>query len=118
MGQPSNQLSPPYRLIMENLNQGLVIPFLGAGASLNRNVPGVYLPTATELANALAETTEFPEGEGIDLAKVAQYYSVVGGRTPLYRALHKIFDRDYPLAPLHTFLAKIDAPILIVTTNY
>jgi hypothetical protein len=105
---------------MSSLKEGALIPFLGAGASLNRDAPGEeHLPTGTELANFLAKTTAFPEDEGIDLAKVAQYYySVAAGREPLYKTLHKIFDHDYPLAQIHTFLASIDTPLLIVTTNY
>jgi len=126
MGSDSHQLVPPYRLIYESINQGLVIPFLGAGASLNRdplpagddNENKVFVPTATELANYLARKSEFPAEETIDLAKVAQYYSLIGGRAPLYRELHSIFNRDFPLSPLHTFLASINHPLLIITTNY
>lgn len=117
-----DQLAPPYRLIYDTLNDGRVIPFLGAGASLTPRDPAaagaVHLPTGNELANYLAKKSEFPSGESIDLAKVAQYYSLIGGRAPLHRDLHNIFDRDFPLAPLHTFLAGIDRPLLIITTNY
>ena len=127
MIEAANQLSPPYRLINDSLKQGLVIPFLGAGASLHRELaaagaaesePTEYLPTGAELAKLLAEKAEFPPDETLDLATVAQYYTLIGGRVPLYRALHQIFDRDYPIAALHSFLAEIDAPLLIVTTNY
>lgn len=126
MGSDFHQLAPPYRLIYESINQGLVIPFLGAGASLylgpkpaeGDNKSNVFIPTATELANFLARKSEFPEEEAIDLAKVAQYYSLIGGRDPLYRELHSIFNRDFPLSPLHTFLASINHPLLIITTNY
>lgn len=120
------QLSPPYQLILDGLNQGLVIPFLGAGASQSRAHFGgkdgkaltPFIPTALELANYLARKSEFPKDEAIDLAKVAQYYNLVGGRSPLHRELHNIFDRDFPIAPLHNFLASIEKPLLIITTNY
>lgn len=126
MGSDLHQLVPPYRLIYESINQGLVIPFLGAGASLyldplpagDSKEKKVFVPTATELANFLARKSEFPAEEAVDLAKVAQYYSLIGGRAPLYRELHSIFDRDFPLSPLHTFLAGINHPLLIITTNY
>ena len=127
MGHESHQLSPPYRLISESLSKGLVIPFLGAGASLNKSATtnsGIpdssanVLLSSSELANRLAEKAEFPDDESIDLAKVAQYYSLIGGRIPLYRELHAIFDRDYPLTPLHSYLARQNVPMLIVTTNY
>lgn len=126
MTQEPYQLTPPYTLIYESLKKGRVIPFFGAGASLNRDLssqpssPGrtAFMPTSHELASYLARKTEFPSGEPVDLATVAQYYSLVGGRTPLYRELHSIFDRDFPLAPIHTFLAGINQPLLIITTNY
>jgi hypothetical protein len=60
----------------------------------------------------------FPQGESIDLAKVAQYYDVVSGRDALNEVLREIFDNNYCLTKLHTFLARIPVPLLIVTTNY
>lgn len=93
-----------------------------------------FLPSAPELARHLANITEFPQDElpdlptrwrevvrdwfAPDLAKVAQYYDVVGGRKPLNEKLHDIFNRDHPLSALHTFLADVPLPLLIVTTNY
>lgn len=123
MSEAVDQFPPPYRLIHDSLKQSLVIPFLGAGASLHRepdavSTPSEYLPTGAELAKMLAEKAEFPADETLDLAKVAQYFSLIGGRMPLYRELHQIFDRDYPIGPLHAFLANIETPLLIVTTNY
>jgi len=119
-------LLPPYLLIRERLRQGRVIPFLGSGASLGGREPGAvwdkdraaYLPTATELMRYLVHMTAFPQEEPPDLAKVAQYYNVVGGRDALCEELHGIFNRDYPLTSLHAFLADSVAPLLIVTTNY
>jgi len=120
------ELDPPYKLILKGLNEGKVIPFLGAGASLGGRQPGAtwkkgvknFLPTAGELAGHLADTSEFPSDEARDLTKVAQYYSVVGGRRALNEELHIIFNCDYQTTSLHTFLASISAPLLIVTTNY
>ena len=121
-----SQLFPPYPLILNKLNRSKVIPFLGAGASLGGRQQGAtwkqgakdFLPTAGELANHLADTTSFPDGESKDLTKVAQYYSVVGGRLALNEELHNIFNCDYQLTSLHKFLAAVPAPLLIVTTNY
>jgi hypothetical protein len=121
-----NQLVPPYPLILNKLNSSKVIPFLGAGASLGGRQPGAtwskgvkdFLPTAGELAGYLADTTAFPPGESRDLTKVAQYYSVVGGRQSLNEELHSIFNCDYQLTSLHRFLAGLSVPLLIVTTNY
>jgi hypothetical protein len=120
------QLSPPFTLIRQKLEAGRVIPFLGSGASLGGRQPeqkwergvSTWLPTARDLAVYLAETTEFPEDEPLDLATVAQYYNVVGGRAALNEELRAIFDCDYPLTELHKFLADVPTPLLIVTTNY
>jgi hypothetical protein len=121
-----SELTPPYPFILTKLKQNKVIPFLGAGASLCKRAQGVtwgkdiktFLPTANELAKYLADTTQFPKEETHDLTKVAQYYSVVGGREALKEELHSIFNCDYPFAPLHTFLANVATPLLIITTNY
>ncbi|HXD31411.1 MAG TPA: SIR2 family protein [Pyrinomonadaceae bacterium] len=121
-----SQLIPPYPFILNKLNEGKVIPFLGAGASLGGRVVGEiwkkgimkFLPLGGELAGYLADTTQFPADEALDLTKVAQYYNVVGGREALNEELHGIFNCDYPLTPLHKFLASLTTPLLIVTTNY
>lgn len=120
-----SQLLPPYPFILDMLNSSKVIPFLGAGASLGGRLPNEiwkkdkkFLPLGSELAKLLAETTQFPSEEVIDLTKVAQYYNVVIGRKGLNDEMHDIFNCDYPLTRLHTFLASVDAPLLIITTNY
>lgn len=120
-------LTPPYPIIFQGLVQRRVIPFIGAGASLGQIAHGVAWdkdttsrpPTAGELTHHLAEQAAFPQGEQRDLAKVAQYYdAVAAGRDALHYDLHGIFARDYPLADIHVFLAEIEVPLLIVTTNY
>jgi len=121
-----SQLLPPYTLIRDGLQQGRIIPFLGSGASSGGGNPGkkwhkglaARLPKSHELAGHLARMTEFPPKEPPDLTKVAQYFDVVAGRLPLHGELHDIFDHDYPLTSLHTFLADVATPLLIVTTNY
>lgn len=111
-----SSLQPPYLLIRELLYKGRVIPFLGAGASMT--ISGEHLPTSEELASYLAERVAYPQDEELGLTKVAQYYSAVGGRRLLNQELHNIFNRDYSLPPLHTFLARVPTPLLIVTTNF
>ncbi len=49
---------------------------------------------------------------------MSQYYSVIGGRVPLQDDLHGVFNRDYSLTSLHTYLAEQASSLLIVTTNY
>lgn len=115
---------PPYPLIREALLESRVIPFLGAGASLGLMPAGELwekgkhnlLPTAGDLARHLAQKTMFPEAD-MQLATVAQYFAVVGGRPLLEHELHEIFDCDYPVNAIHTFLAELPAELLVVTTN-
>jgi SIR2-like domain len=121
-------LEPPYPFIVDSLQNGRVIPFLGAGASLGCPVsesattgPSAIesLPSGGELARRLAARTRFPGGKDPALATVAQYFEdVAGGRSALNLDLRQIFDRDYEPSGLHRYLAGIPHPLLIVTTNY
>src|SRR5262245_4642753 len=115
-------LRPPYPAIRNGLHAGRVIPFLGSGASLGgtakwRKESARRLPTARDLARHLAHDSTFPD-QPEQLATVAQYYCVAVGPDALRTELHRIFDRDYPLLPLHRYLAAIPEPLLVVTTNY
>jgi hypothetical protein len=117
----------PVALLADRLSKGEIIPFLGTGASLSGRqlderwlAPrSAVLPSGTELARYLADASNFPvEDESFDLLKVAEYFAIIAGRRALEEQLHEVLDRDYPLAAVHEFLADIDAPMLIVTTNY
>jgi hypothetical protein len=121
-------INPPYGIIHDELQRGAVIPFLGSGASIGNRNPAKEpwkfevsenLPTAGELSEFLAKLTEFPEDETKELSKVSEYYEVIAaGRKPLNDQLHSVFNKDYPITPLHKYLAGISRPLLIITTNY
>jgi hypothetical protein len=114
--------------------QGRVIPLLGAGVNLCGRpldadwLHGAYLPSGGELARYLAERFDYPQDETLDLVRVSEYAYVMSGSGPLYEELHRVFDADYPISPVHRFLAelprRLDQPNqprrcqLIVTTNY
>jgi hypothetical protein len=107
----------PATYIRTKLDEGCVIPFLGAGASL-ATAPIRGLPSPREVADRLAEDTDFPKGQR-QLATVAQWYEIILGRDPLHSTLHAAFTPgDVGPMPLHHWLAGIDAKLLIVTTNY
>lgn len=120
-------LQPPYALIRKNLSRGKVIPFLGAGASLDARPPGRpwtpppdchFLPSGRELASYLEELSGFPSSEAaLDLARVAQYHEGVAGRGSLEVELHEVFASQFRPGPLHYHLAEYPG-LLIVTTNY
>src|SRR5574341_299916 len=98
---------PPYGIIKDKLKQGIVVPFLGAGASLSGrptdakwdDKTATFLPTARELAHQLAEDSSLPSTESYDrddLSKVSSYYAeVAANRTDLRDSLHHALDRDY-----------------------
>jgi hypothetical protein len=119
------------------MQEGRVIPFLGAGANRCgrsegeswQHGEGRYLPDGRELADHLAEYFGYPAGEARELLRVSQYATVMQGAGPLYIRLHEVFDTDFPPNALHALLASLPAawrdkkceqlPFqLIVTTNY
>lgn len=120
---------PPYGEIWDLLHAGKVVPFLGAGASLlgrtqeatwDSNRPA-FLPTGRDLAHFLADKSNFPSSDPQDrddLAKVSSYFAEVAGRRRLCDRLREALARDYTSGPLHTLLASVPVPQLIVVTNY
>lgn len=124
--EPSGvRFDPPYTYILERLQKGRVIPFLGAGASLVgrpstapwHGPASGFLPKASELADYLDERSSYPSGVTTELTRVAQYFDGVMGRGGLDDELHEVFSRDYRPSRLHYWLAGFDQ-IVIVTTNY
>jgi hypothetical protein len=53
-----------------------------------------------------------------DLAKVASFYQEQGDRPALRLRLRELFLKDYQPGKVHEFLADVETPLLIVTTNY
>jgi hypothetical protein len=49
---------------------------------------------------------------------VSSYFADVVGRPRLRNRLREALARDYPSGPLHTLLAAVPVPLLIVVTNY
>jgi hypothetical protein len=123
---------PPYGVIAKALKRGQVVPFLGAGVNLGGvptsavEVAGelavpveTSLPSGTDLSLALARLVSFPEDEEVrDLSKVASYFVETSGRRNLLRELHEVFNQDYTPRRIHHYLAELERPLLIVTTNY
>jgi hypothetical protein len=122
---------PPYADIRAMIRYGMVIPFLGAGASLsirrsgegNGDANAVYLPSGRDLAHLLAARASppFPSTEPVDcddLAKVASWYVTKNGRQTLRVLLRDQLAGTYERSPLHDLLATSPTPLLIFTANY
>ncbi len=121
---------PPYGEIVDLLESGQVVPFLGAGVNFGMRIPPgakwdnknpTFLPSGAELSKFLASKSNFPssdERDRSDLAKVASYFAETSARSRLRQRLHEVFDRDFEPCGIHSYLASVDKPLLIVTTNY
>jgi hypothetical protein len=121
-----------YRLVADLLRDGEVIPFLGAGANLCDRPEkaawelGRFPPSSVELARTLAERSQYPSPDELDLLRVSQYVDAMLGEGQLYRYLHGTFDADYPPTSLHRLFARLPAllrergrpSLLLLTTNY
>ena len=117
-------LRAPYRLIDKKLREGGAVPFLGAGVNIRSpgaEGVGTQLPTGGQLSRQLADLVSFPsddERDIEDLSKVASYFVETSARSVLRQELRAVFDIDSEPGPIHHYLASIDTPLLIVTTNY
>jgi hypothetical protein len=139
----ADDLVTHYQDVADELFEGNVIPFLGAGANLCGRPADAswtvgqeeYLPNAHELAFYLAERFRYPVADerdldrvADDLARVSQYVAIQRGSRRLYTELHKIFSAVFRPSPLHFFFAGLPELLrqkgspnpyqLIVTTNY
>ena len=136
MSDVETDLGTDIRAVARKLLKGMVVPLLGAGVNAcGRPDPFTWdprdkrhLPTGGELAAFLAKEFDAPEelAKTEDLIRVSQFIdSVQSSGGELYQTLHEIFDADFELGPVHTFLART-APLLrernhlqvILTTNY
>jgi hypothetical protein len=136
-GGQTSRAPVPYKVIAEALRSGIVVPFLGAGASAaHRPANAVWEPGATfgpfgsELAKLLANEGQFPDDAvAEDLMLVASYFAAEPADPIQLRSrLNDIFfDRNLQPGPVHRLLTSLNAlkvresgqhMPLIMTTNY
>jgi hypothetical protein len=127
---PSPEHDSPYRLMVDLLRRGSVIPFLGAGVSLSARPPNAvwrenapFLPSNRETKEFLARECGFPsaEFEPSSTAEVTSFYAHEFSHRRLDDRLHEILGRhDYVPSETHRFLADLarHTPLTILTTNY
>ena len=134
MALDHDQAEDHLKRVAKRLVAGRVVPLLGAGVNRCGRPDGIewhkpeYLPDGGELADHLAEITDFPERPAHDLLRVSQYFAVMDGEGPLYQELRDLLDADYPPTAVHEFFAELPevragcdkaTPAgLIITTNY
>jgi hypothetical protein len=134
----------PFDWIVEDLRKGLVIPFLGAGASVFLD-GNARPPTASELALTLAKRSRYPDYEDAhalsavaseteqhflaradcrNLSLMSSWVELFAGdRERIRDELREAFahpERPISFNPLHALLADIAraSPLAIITTNY
>lgn len=105
-----------YNDIADRLKAGRVVPFFGAGASLNCGA----LPSGRQLAELIATAAKFPDPDDQgNLALVASYLVQIGSDSVgLETLLRQVFNVDTQPSPLHNCIASVDRLKLVVTTNY
>lgn len=128
------------KLIAERVDNGTIVPFFGAGASISRG-----LPSGSELTRILSEAAKFPPPKrqpyvemaltGVqskagqspapevrrrsgDLPLVASYLVQRVDSLKLGDELRKALSKSEGPGRLHTFLGTQKALLLYVTTNY
>jgi hypothetical protein len=132
---PTISAAVPYGLIKWYVEQGNVVPFLGAGASLVGRREGdayderqPFLPKAGELMAILAQMSKFPEEElpYSDLARVSSFFEWrARERAPLKSMLRRTLGPIPPASvsrakpgKIHSLIADEERFKLIITTNY
>jgi hypothetical protein len=113
---PEDNTALDYDWITREMQEGAIVPFLGAGASY-----GSGLPLGSELAKRLllASNEVFPDPKGAgDLARVASWLAIKQGSPWLKRELRKVVAAHKGPGTLHAYLASLPKLSLVVTTNY
>lgn len=105
-------------LIVQEIEEGTCIPFLGSAASISNNgYEGP--PTGTQLAVELATECNYPEQDKKNLPRVAQFYEYKRNRNGLiYKLDSRITQYNEP-SLLHMLISKISSKFkVVITTNY
>jgi hypothetical protein len=106
-----------WALLLKRIRDKTCVPFLGAGASMGFE-GDVALPTASELAAALAKESSYPGLDKSDFLRVCQYYELVFDKKALRDEISKrLKKRDVKPGVVHKALAALPLPC-VLTTNY
>jgi len=111
----------PYPLIWRQLAAGKVVPFLGAGASIQEEAGPHGPPSGSDLSRELADFIRFPstdDRDRTDLAKVSSYFVDLSDRVTLRELLRERLNHAYTPGRIHRLMARSPRPLLAVVTNY
>jgi|SRR5882672_724726 len=127
--QPTNldELSSPiarrvlneadWRLIVKRIHEERCVPFLGAGASVAGDQEH-GLPTAFQLASALARDSGYPGSDKGDLFRVAQYFQMVNDPYELRNFIREQLQKgNNSPTVVHNTLAALPFRY-VLTTNF
>jgi hypothetical protein len=106
-----------WNLILRRVRDEKCVPFLGAGASLGfHESPG--LPTASQLAEAVAREANYPGRDKTDLLRVAQYYELNSdAHAPRQFIRDQLMVKGVRPSPVHRNIAALPFHY-VLTTNF
>lgn len=107
-----------YDAVMQRLRAGEIIPFLGPGVW--DNGVGTHPPVSEELAQHLAQRAGVAADDD-PVTLMAQKIHILLGRGEVYdcvKALYRPEPYTYTPAIVHWFLARLEQPLLILSTAY
>lgn len=106
-----------YDAIVQLFKKGEVIPFLGPElVHSNRSYPPIHDELAQKLADSVGLSTDMEP-----LTLISQKIDMVVGRGVVYNNLRTLYQPEpYTYRPdlTHRFLARVEAPLLLVSTAY
>jgi hypothetical protein len=108
-----------WNMIIDRFHDGRCVPFLGAGANINREIPPYQgLPLGGELAKLFATELNYSTERAAELARIALEFEVQTDRDYLLDFLKTALpDEQRTPSPLLETLARLPLG-LVVTTNY
>lgn len=128
---PSGVSKPDYTILRDKIIERVLVPFLGAGASMAVRHGSAdvnwFPPSVSELAELLAIDVDYrgtSPYDWNDLSRIASGFVDTQSREDMLRKMHGIFTptrvltaNDLRGSP-HWSLAQCPSPMLIITTNY
>jgi hypothetical protein len=113
---PAERNGRDYRALADRIKRGEIVLFLGSDIPAQLDV-GV--PAPDTIAPALAAKAQY-QGYAKSLPMIAEYYQMHPdyGRLHLIREFNGLIDQACAEISLYTLLAKIDQPLVLISTNY